>query len=265
MEERFVEAILEDMAWLGLSYKEIVRQSVRGDFYREAQERLKSCGRLYPCTETPEELALRARRLRAQNKPPVYRQGAPVDEHREPHWRFALSGDVVVFKDLVRGEVVVDTNSLSDPILVRSDGSFVYTLPSVVDDMVLGTTHVIRGQDHITNTAVHLELLQALGGAVPRFAHHPLVVDAQGRNLSKRGGAAGVRFWREQGVESMAVSSWLARHARRGATTLEELARDFKLSSLGRSPIRFDEGSLWKINARLLGAMDYDTVKKRAL
>ena len=261
VEARYADGIVEDLRWLGLSYEELVRQSTRGELYEEAVARLKETGRLYACTETPEELALRARLLRQQGKPPVYRQGdGRVEKGHPPHWRFALSGRKIVFKDLVRGSVGVETKSVSDPVLVRSDGSFLYTLPSVVDDMALGITHVIRGEDHTTNTAIHLELIEALGGDVPCFAHHPLVVDSKGRNLSKRVGDVGVQRWREEGFESIAVMSWLAREE---ALSLEDLAQQFELSSLGSSPIRFDPKALAARNARVLRSLEYEQVRRR--
>src|SRR5918995_2871752 len=195
----FAVAIEEDLAWLGIPPDMVVRQSDRFALYGAAAERLKGMGRLYAAYETPEELEFRRKRQLARGLPPVYDRAALKlteeerarleAEGRRPHWRFLLDHRSMEWPDLVRGPSHVDCASLSDPVLVRADGTYLYTLPSVVDDIDLGVTHVIRGEDHVTNTAVQIQLFEALGAAAPGFAHHNLLTTASGEGLSKRSGA----------------------------------------------------------------------------
>ena len=192
----YADAIAEDLAWLGITPTRVERQSERVAAYEAAVAKLKAMGRLYPAYESPDELERRRRRQMARGLPPVYDRAAlkltPEEiakfeaEGRRPHWRFKLEGRTVSWDDGVRGPQTVDTTSLSDPVLVRADGSFLYTLPSVVDDIDMGVTDVIRGEDHVTNTGVQIELFEALGGPVPRFAHHNLLATTTGEALSKR-------------------------------------------------------------------------------
>ena len=194
-----------------------MRQSDRFPLYAAAVERLKAAGRLYPAYETAEELDRRRKRMQTRGLPPIYDRAAlklsDADrarleaEGRRPHWRFKLDQRVVAWTDLVRGESHIDCASLSDPVLVREDDSYLYTLPSVVDDIDLGITHVIRGEDHVTNTAVQIQLFEALGGALPAFGHHNLLVNASGEGLSKRSGALSLTGLREAGVEPLAVAA----------------------------------------------------------
>ncbi|MFL5225718.1 MAG: glutamate--tRNA ligase, partial [Microvirga sp.] len=192
----YAAAIEADLAWLGIPPDIVVRQSDRFALYADAAERLKAMGRLYAAYETPDELEFRRKRQLARGLPPVYDRAAlrltPEEkaaleaEGRPPHWRFRLDHRTVEWPDLVRGASHVDCGSLSDPVLVRADGSYLYTLPSVVDDIDLKVTHVIRGEDHVTNTAVQIQTFEALGGGVPEFAHHNLLTTASGEGLSKR-------------------------------------------------------------------------------
>src|SRR5215212_4685873 len=213
----YADAIEADLAWLGVPPNRQVRQSERFALYDAAAERLKAMGRLYACYETPDELERRRKRQLARGLPPIYDRAAlsltEADklrleaEGRRPHWRFRLDHRMVAWSDLVRGEGHVDCASLSDPVLVRADGTYLYTLPSVVDDIDLGITHVIRGEDHVTNTAVQIQLFEALGAAAPAFAHHNLLTTASGEGLSKRLGHLSLQSLREEGVEPLAVAS----------------------------------------------------------
>jgi glutamyl-tRNA synthetase len=214
--EEFAEGIREDLAWLGIAYTDEVHQSDRFARYAEAVERLKATGRLYPAYETLEELELKRKRQLARGKPPVYdraalklteEDGARLEaEGRRPHWRFKLESRDVVWDDLVRGRQHVDAASLSDPVLVREDGTYLYTLPSVVDDIDLGITHVIRGEDHVVNTAPQIQIVEALGAAPPAFGHHSLLVNADGQALSKRDRSISIQGMREEGIEALAVA-----------------------------------------------------------
>jgi glutamyl-tRNA synthetase len=273
----FADATEEDLAWLGIVPDLVVRQSERLAIYAEAAERLKAAGRLYPCYETAEELERRRRLQLARGLPPIYDRAAlrlsPEErelleaEGRRPHWRFRLDARDVAWNDLVRGPSHVDTASLSDPVLVREDGSYLYTLPSVADDAALGITHVIRGEDHVTNTAAQIQIFEALGASVPAFAHHNLLVAASGEGLSKRSGSLSLRSLRESGLEAMAVASLAvlvgSAEAVRAVPDLDALAELSDLAAISRAPAKFDEGELDRLNAALLHAMPYEAARPR--
>jgi len=271
----FAAIIEDDLKWLGLKWDEFTRQSDRIDTYEAAAEKLKAAGRLYPCYETAEELALRRKVQLSQGKPPVYDRAAlnlsAADrqkletEGRRPHWRFKLEGRNVTWTDLVRGAQHIDESSQSDPILIREDGTFLYTLPSVVDDVSLDVSHVIRGNDHVTNTATQIQIYEALGAHVPTFAHLPLLVDASGEGLSKRLGSLSIMQMREDGLEPMAINAYLAHIGAGGAIEpvrhLDALVQDHDLSRFGKTSPRFDPAELQHLNARLLHAMSFDDVQ----
>ncbi len=275
--EEFARGIEEDLHWLGVDWAEKVRQSDRFGRYAEAVEKLKASGRLYPAYETPEELELKRKRQLARGKPPVYDRAALqlTDEDRarleaegrKSHWRFKLEQRDVVWDDLVRGRQHVDAVSLSDPVLVRADGTYLYTMPSVVDDIDLGITHVIRGEDHVTNTAPQVQLFEALGATPPAFGHHNLLVGADGAALSKRDRTLSIAALREEGIEALAVASYsaligtsdpVAPHA-----SLDELARGFDFAKLSRAPARFDPHELRLLNAKLLHMLPISAVAER--
>ena len=268
----YKEAISADLAWLGVVPDLVEHQSHRFDIYAAAAEKLKAAGRLYACYETAEELDGRRKRQMARGLPPVYDRASLTmaeaeKEGRVPHWRFLLSQKPVVWNDLIRGRQEIDTSSLSDPVLIREDGTWLYTLPSVVDDIELGVSHVIRGEDHVTNTAVQIEIFEALAGSSPLFAHHSLVTGADGQGLSKRLGSLSLQSMRESGLEPMAVACFTALmgspegvHAER---SMEALAQVYDLEKLSRAPARFDEKDLDNLNARLLHQMEWEEVAGR--
>ncbi|MCA3573621.1 MAG: glutamate--tRNA ligase [Aestuariivirga sp.] len=273
----FADGIAADIAWLGIVPARVEWQSKRFGRYDEIANRLRAEGRLYPCYETADELDRKRKRQEARKLPPVYdRAGlkltgedrARLDaEGRKPHWRFRLDGRVVTWNDLIRGPQHIDTTTLSDPVLVREDGTYLYTLPSVIDDIDFGITHVIRGEDHVVNTAVQIEITEALGGKVPDYAHHSLLTGADGKGLSKRLGSLSIASMRENGLEPMAVVS----HAALLGTSdnihpcqdYSELVAGFALDKLSRAPARFDEKELLALNAKLLHHMPWDNVKDR--
>ena len=275
--EAFAEAIEEDLNWLGLKWNTSSHQSHRQEAYDAAVARLKAVGRLYPCYETPQELDLRRKVLLSRGLPPVYERGALAltqeqkdrfeAEGRTPHWRFLLNRRPVTWQDGVRGEVTFDTASLSDPVLVRADGSLLYTLPSCVDDMDLHVTHVFRGEDHVTNTAAQIEIFEALGGISPQFAHFALLTGVGGEGLSKRAGSLAIRDLREQGLEPMAVNSLLARIGTSDPVEpfddLAPLVYSFSLEKFGRSAARFDPHELELLNARIVHQLHYSNVAAR--
>jgi len=273
----FETAIVEDLSWFGIRHDLMEKQSLRADIHRAAMAYLISIGCLYPCFETADELDRRKKRLQARHLPPVYDRAALKltdaertaleNEGRKPHWRFLLSQKKVVWDDLIRGHVEIDTGTVSDPVLVREDGSFLYTLPSVADDADLKITHIIRGEDHVTNSAAQIEIFEALGAAPPRLAHHPLLVGASGEALSKRLGSLSLRQMREDGIEPMALASYLAKIGTSDPiapkASLNDLAGEFDFAKIGRAPARFDPDELLVLNARQLHLMAYEDVETR--
>ncbi|MEP7209992.1 MAG: glutamate--tRNA ligase [Alphaproteobacteria bacterium] len=271
------DQIREDLTWLGLVWDETFKQSERFDRYRAVAEDLKAKGLLYPAYETADELERRRKIALARGKPPVYDRAA-LDltdpdrkaleaEGRKPHWRFKLSGNPVTWNDLVRGEQSIDTSSVSDPVLIREDGSFLYTMPSVVDDVDAKITHIVRGEDHVTNSGAQIEIFRALGDHMPELAHTPLLIGADGQGLSKRLGSLSVEQLREDGVEPMAIMSLLAKLGTSDPIEprdmLMQLAGEFAFSKIGRAPARFDEQELNNVNAHMVHAMSFDAVKSR--
>ena len=266
----FDQAIRDDLDWLGLRSDAVVRQSDRFTLYEREFERLKAAGRVYACYETPEELELRRKVLLGRGLPPVYERkasDAPVPDGRSPHWRFKLDHDrPIEWRDLIRGDQRFDPKLLSDPVVRREDGSWLYLLPSVIDDIDLAITHVVRGEDHVSNTAVQIQMFEALGATPPEFAHEALLVAAEGK-LSKRLGSYGAEHLREEGVEPMALLALLARIGTsqpvEPVPSLEELAETFDFSHFGRAPAHFDPGEVEHLNARLLHRLDFTAVADR--
>jgi glutamyl-tRNA synthetase len=273
----YSEAIEFDLKWLGAPPDITVHQSERFELYDDVAERLRISGRLYACYETPEELEFRRKRQLARGLPPIYdRASLKLTAHekeklesegRRPHWRFLLDHRVVPWTDMIRGDCHVDCGSLSDPVLVREDGTYLYTLPSVADDIDLRISHVIRGEDHVTNTAVQIQIFEALGALPPIFAHHGLLTTASGEGLSKRLGHLSLRSLREAGLEPQAVASLAvlvgSAEAVRAVADIDELARLIDFSHISRGPAKFDENELEQLNARLIHEMPYGKVRDR--
>ena len=271
----FEEAIYRDLDWLGLRHDGTDRQINRLKLYSTAFYKLQAAGRIYPCYETEAELERQRSLLAARKLPPIYNRASldPANkakweaEGRKPHWRFLLSRKKVGWTDLVRGPVEIDTATMSDPVLVRADGAFLYTLPSVADDIDMTISHVVRGEDHVTNTAAQIEIFEALGGPVPQFAHFPLLVGASGEALSKRLGSLSLEQLRQDGLEPLAVASYLAKIGTSDPVeprlSLGELAGEFDFAKIGRAPAHFVPEELNALNAKLLHAMPYSMVAGR--
>lgn len=271
------DAIRDDLTWLGLHWQETFSQSKRFSLYDEAAQKLKETGLLYPAYDTAEELDRQRKLQGVQGKPPIYdrralsltneQKAAYEAEGRQPHWRFKLSGNPVTWTDLVRGEQTVETSSLSDPVLIRGDGTYLYTLPSVFDDIESGITHVIRGEDHVTNSGTQIEIFRTLGGTEPIFAHTPLLVDKDSGKLSKRLDSLSMRQLCKEGYEPMAILSLLAKIGTSDPIeerfTIKQLAEEFSFSKIGRAHARFDDAELRSLNAKILHEMAYDQVKER--
>ena len=275
--DEYADAIKEDLKWLGLAWDVEARQSERYPAYEKAVRTLSEKGRLYPCYETAAELDLKRRKQKASGLPPVYDRAAlnltPEEmeqyerQGRRPHWRFRLEHRRVEWEDMVRGHQSIDCASLSDPVMIREGGGYLYTLPSVVDDIDFAISHVIRGEDHVANTAVQIQLFEALGASPPAFGHHNLLVGADGEALSKRKGDLALRDLRQQGLEAMAVNSLISTIGTsspvRPFLSLADIAGEFDLAGLSRAPARFDPAELRHLNARLLHETPFEMVRER--
>jgi glutamyl-tRNA synthetase len=273
----YADAIERDLAWLGIVPVMKCRQSERMATYDSAAAKLRAMGRLYPAFETSEELDRRRKRQQALGRPPIYDRAALrltgedraalEAQGRRPHWRFRLDSADVAWSDLVRGPSHIDCASLSDPVLVREDGTYLYTLPSVVDDIDLGVTHVLRGEDHVTNTAVQIQIFEALASDAPLFGHHNLLTNASGEGLSKRTGALSIASLRASGVEALAVDALAvlvgSAESVRPVAALDELAVTLDLTHLSRGAARFDEAELRALSARTLHNLPFESVRDR--
>ncbi len=275
--QEYEDAIYEDLKWLGIEHNETARQSLRFEQYQKATEHLKSIGRLYPCYETQEELAFKRKIQLSQGRPPIYdRAGLNLttehkekylDQGRKPHWRFKIADEAIEWNDLVRGPVHFEGAHLSDPVLIREDGQPIYTLASVVDDCEMKVTHIIRGEDHVANTAIQIQLIQALGYDPKNFtfAHMPLISDEQGEGLSKRLGSAGIRTLRSEGILPMALSNVLARLGTsqpiEAFDSLEPLIKEFSFSNFARSTPKFSIETVQAINSKLIHDAPFEQIK----
>lgn len=271
--QEYADAIKEDLEWLGLTWDRVEKQSDRIDRYAEAADTMRASGRLYEAFETPTELDLKRKKQLNMGRPPVYDRAALTlsdDEktrlraERPSHWRFLLDQQRIEWTDGILGDISIDAASVSDPVLIRGDGQVLYTIASVVDDTDMGVTHVVRGSDHVTNTATQIQIIQALGGNVPIFAHHSLLTGPQGEALSKRLGTLALRDLRERGVQPMALLSHMARLGSSDPIelcgSLDELIEGFDLSHFGAAPTKFDEADLFPLTARYLGSLPLKAV-----
>lgn len=272
--QEYVDAIEEDLTWLGLTWDRIEYQSKRLAQYDAARDKLIEMGRLYECFETPTELDLKRKKQLNMGKPPVYDRAA-LDltedqkaafraEGRQGHWRFKLDRARIEWADAILGDLSIDAASVSDPVLIRGDGQYLYTLASVVDDTEFGITHVVRGSDHVTNTATQIQMIEALGGTAPTFAHHSLLTGPQGEALSKRLGTLALRDMRANGVAPMAILSLMARLGSSDPVelreTVDEVVAGFDLSKFGSAPTKFDVDDLAPLTARWIAARPFSDV-----
>ncbi|MHA6346149.1 glutamate--tRNA ligase [Roseivivax sp. CAU 1761] len=272
--EEYVDGIKRDLDWLGLGWDRIERQSERLDRYAEAADRLREMGRFYEAFETPTELDLKRKKQLNMGKPPVYDRAALAlseedrarlrTERGDGHWRFKLDQSRIEWQDGILGPLSIDAASVSDPVLIRGDGQVLYTLASVVDDVEMGVTHVVRGSDHVTNTATQIQIMAALGHDHPAFAHHSLLTGPQGEGLSKRLGSLALKDLREAGIEPEALLSLMARLGSSQPVelraSLDEIAEGFELSQFGSAPTKFDVNDLYPLTARKLHGLDYAAV-----
>ncbi|WP_370284114.1 glutamate--tRNA ligase [Pseudooceanicola sp.] len=275
--EEYVDAIKEDLEWLGLTWDRVERQSLRLDRYAEAADKLRDMGRFYEAFETPTELDLKRKKQLNMGRPPVYDRAALAlsDEDKarfraergDGVWRFKLNQERIEWQDGILGPISIDAASVSDPVLIRADGQVLYTLASVVDDTEMGVTDVVRGSDHVTNTATQIQIIEALGGAVPTFAHHSLLTGPAGEALSKRLGVLSIRQLRERGVAPMALLSLMARLGSSQPVELmdrpEDLLEGFDPGTFGSAPTKFDENDLFPLTAHVLQRTPLEKVEDR--
>ncbi|WP_224826336.1 glutamate--tRNA ligase [Cognatishimia sp. MH4019] len=272
--EEYVDAIKEDLEWLGLTWDRIERQSGRLDRYAETADKLREMGKFYEAFETPTELDLKRKKQLNMGKPPVYDRAALALSDAEKDalraergsgvWRYKLDHERIAWTDGILGDISIDAASVSDPVLIRGDGQVLYTLASIVDDTDMGVTHVVRGSDHVTNTATQIQMIEAIGGTVPEFAHHSLLTGPQGEALSKRLGTLSLRDLRARGVEPMALLSLMARLGSSDPVELrgsmDELIEGFDISRFGSAPTKFDENDLFPLTAHHLQTLPVEAV-----
>lgn len=272
--QEYVDAIKQDLEWLGLHWDRVERQSDRLDRYAEAADQLRANNRFYEAFETPTELDLKRKKQLNMSKPPVYDRAALALSEPEKDalrtergagvWRFLLDQERIEWNDGILGDISIDAASVSDPVLIRGDGQVLYTLASVVDDIEMGVTNVVRGSDHVTNTATQIQIIQALGGTVPSFAHHSLLTGPQGEALSKRLGTLALRDLRERGIQPMALLSMMARLGSSDPVEIRmdmaELIDGFDIGHFGAAPTKFDADDLLPLTAHYLQALPHTAV-----
>lgn len=274
--KEYEDAMRESLKWLGFEWSEEARQSARFSRYDELRDKLIAQGRIYPCYDTPEELQIKRKRAMNKGEAPIYDRQALhysaadlerfAQEGRKPHYRFKLLPGIIEWDDIVRGHCQYEAEKLSDPIIIREDGSYLYHFPSCVDDSDFGITHIVRGEDHVTNTASQIQMFEAIGGKVPTFAHLPLLTGTEGK-LSKRLGSLGVRELKADGIEALAICSFLAKLGTSDSIepfySLDELAASLDFAKIGRSQPKFDETELKHFNTKFVHSLPYSLVKNR--
>jgi glutamyl-tRNA synthetase len=275
--QEYADGLMEDLEWLGIHWDRLEKQSLRMERYRAAADELRGAGRFYECFETPVELDLKRKKLLNMGKPPVYDRASlrlsPDEvakaraEGREGYWRFMLDQNRIEWADGILGPISIDAASVSDPVLIRADGQVLYTFASSVDDIDMGVTHIVRGADHVTNTATQIQIMQAMGGVPPAFAHHSLLTGPQGEALSKRLGTLSLRDLRAQGVEPMALLSLMARLGSSQpvelVSSMDELIAGFDVGTFGAAPTKFDADDLFPLTRHHVQGLPFDAVAGR--
>ena len=269
--DSYIELIKKDLQWLNLSWSKTFKQSERKKIYNKRIEELKNNGRLYPCFESQEELLLKRKSLLSSGKPPIYdRSSLKLSEKEKenylakgtkPHWRFFINEKKIYWNDLIRGEVSFESENLSDPILIREDGSLLYHLPSVIDDISENITHIIRGEDHISNTAFHIQIFEALKSNSPTFGHHSLLIDKEGKGMSKRMNSFSIDDIQKKGFENLTILNYLSTIGTSNNLTFEtevsKLIELFEISDLAKSTAKFNEDDLIKIKSNILKKIEF--------
>ena len=277
--KEFEIKIKENLNWLGIEWDETFNQSSRQNIYQENIKKLKEFGRLYPCFETEEELALKKKALLSSGKPPIYDRSSLnltseelnkyFEKGKKPHWRFKLEDKIISWADLIKGEVFFDSKNLSDPVLIREDGSLLYHLPSVIDDITENITHIIRGEDHISNTAYHIQIFKALGSTIPNFAHHPFLTDNKGRGFGKRIGSLSIESLKEEGYENITLLNYLLNIGSSNniiaEKNVEALVSNFNLKNISSSSPKFSKEVLTSLNKDILQSYKSNEISFRLI
>ena len=275
--KEFENKIKENLSWLGLDWNKTFNQSERTNLYNSNIEKLKNDGRLYPCFETAEELSLKKKSLLSSGKPPIYDRSSlslskeeineKINSGLSPHWRFRLEDGIIHWNDLIKDQAKFDSKYLSDPILIREDGSLLYHLPSVIDDIDEGITHIIRGEDHITNTAFHIQIFNALDAHPPHFAHHPFLTDQEGKGFGKRIGSLSIENLRSEGYEDISIINYLLNIGSsediKPETKLENIISNFDIKNISNSSAKFSDHVLKSLNSDLLKIYNYEDIKSK--
>ncbi len=277
--KEFEDAIKLDLKWLGLDWKNTFNQSSRIEIYNEKINVLKNNNRIYPCFETEEELALKKKSLLSSGKPPIYDRASlnlseeeinqKIKSGKRPHWRFKLENNEINWKDLIKGSVTFDPKNLSDPVLIREDGTLLYHLPSVIDDIHEEITHIIRGEDHIANTAYHIQIFQALESEIPTFAHHPFLIDEQGKGFSKRMGSLSIENFRKDGFENITLLNYFlfigSSSNIKPMNDLTKIINKFDISNISKSSAKYSKDSLISLNKDTIKLFSFDQIKDKLL
>ena len=275
--KEFEDSIKADLKWLGLDWSYTFNQSSRVQIYNDKINTLKNYKRLYPCFETEEELALKKKSLLSSGKPPIYDRSSlnlseeeintKIKSGKRPHWRFKLSPDEINWKDLIKGNISFDPKNLSDPVLIREDGTLLYHLPSVIDDIQENITHIIRGEDHIANTALHIQIFSALDSDIPKFAHHPFLIDDEGKGFSKRMGSLSIENFKNEGFENITLLNYFLFI---GSSTnilpminLKEIINKFDINTISKSSAKFSKESLISLNQDIIKLFSFDDIKDK--
>jgi len=275
--KEFETSIKDDLKWLGLNWSYTFNQSSRQHIYNEKIQILKQKKRLYPCFETEEELALKKKSLLSSGKPPIYDRSSlnlsdeevekKIESGIQPHWRFKLDHENISWKDIIKGDVSFDAKNLSDPVLIRADGTLLYHLPSVIDDIEEKITHIIRGEDHIANTAYHIQIFKALESSIPSFAHHPFLVDETGKGFSKRLGSLSIENFRDEGYENISLLNYFLFIGSSSnidpIKDLNEIVKKFDIQSLSRSSAKFSIESLRNLNENTIKLFSYNEINHK--
>jgi len=275
--KKYENKIKENLLWLGLSWSKTFNQSQRIDIYDKKILLLKESERIYPCFESAEELSLKRKTQLLSGRPPIYDRSALkltsnqienlTKEGKTPHWRFKLEDEIIEWQDLIKGKVSFDSKNLSDPVLIREDGSLLYHLPSVVDDVEENITDIIRGEDHITNTAFHIQLFKSLNAKIPHFGHHPFLTDEEGKSFGKRLGSLSIQKMYEDGFESLTLLNYLLSIGTSKNLSkeknIDKLVNNFNIDSLASSSPKFSISVLKLLNKDLLQSYDFSDTKKK--
>jgi glutamyl-tRNA synthetase len=275
VKEEYVEGAREDLKWLGIDWVEEFRQSHRIDLYNDFLEKLKKEGRVYACYESKEELEYAKKLQLAKGKPPIYNramldisdeQKAEYEKQgRKPYYRLKIEHKEIRWNDLIKGEIVFRGENISDPVVVREDGSFLYIITSVLDDIEKNITHIIRGEDHVVNTAVQIQMFEYLGAKLPEFAHLPLITTKEGEGFSKRDGALSLRKLRAEGITALAINNYLFAlgmgEQNKVYTSVDEIVKDFDLHKYNGAAAKFDEEKLLKVNLHILQHMPFNEIQ----